>query len=130
MYVATRASGQPPEIVHFEPEKQSAGQAERCTTGAGTALVSYGVPRSPTVRIVDPETGTECPAGTIGEIWVHGDNVATGYWEKPQETEQHVRCPACRRLGRHRRRALAENRRSWASSPKASCSSWAASRIC
>ena len=39
-------------------------------------------------RIVDPETRTETPAGTIGEIWVHGDNVAMGYWHKPQETEQ------------------------------------------
>ena len=40
------------------------------------------------VRIVDPENSLECPAGTTGEIWVHGGNVATGYWQKPQETEQ------------------------------------------
>jgi fatty acid CoA ligase FadD28 len=40
------------------------------------------------VCIVDPETGIECPAGTTGEIWVHGDNVATGYWRKPRETVQ------------------------------------------
>ena len=40
------------------------------------------------VRIVDPETSIECPAGTVGEIWVHGDNVADGYWQKPQETER------------------------------------------
>ena len=40
------------------------------------------------VRIVDPETSIECPAGTVGEIWVHGDNVAAGYWQKPQETER------------------------------------------
>jgi fatty acid CoA ligase FadD28 len=26
--------------------------------------------------------------GTVGEIWVHGDNVAIGYWQKPQETER------------------------------------------
>ncbi len=87
VYVATRASGQPPEIVQFEPQKQSSGHAERCTTGAGTALVSYGVPGSPSVKIVDTETRTECPEGTIGEIWVHGDNVAMGYWEKPLESE-------------------------------------------
>jgi fatty acid CoA ligase FadD28 len=40
------------------------------------------------VRIVDPDTLTECPAGTTGEIWVHGENVAAGYWHKPQETER------------------------------------------
>ena len=91
MYVATREAGQPPEIVHFESEKLTAGHAKRCASGGGTPLVSYGVPQSPMVRIVDPETSTECPAGTTGEIWVHGDNVATGYWQKPEETEQHIR---------------------------------------
>jgi long-chain fatty acid adenylyltransferase FadD28 len=40
------------------------------------------------VRIVNPETSIECPAATTGEIWVHGGNVATGYWQKPQESEQ------------------------------------------
>ncbi len=39
------------------------------------------------MRIVDPETCTECPEGTVGEIWVHGDNVATGYWQRPEESE-------------------------------------------
>jgi acyl-CoA synthetase (AMP-forming)/AMP-acid ligase II len=34
------------------------------------------------IRIVDPETRVECPARTVGEIWVHGENVATGYCRK------------------------------------------------
>jgi fatty acid CoA ligase FadD28 len=88
VYVATRRSGQPPEVVHFESEELTAGRAKRCINGSGTPLVSYGVPQSPMVRIVDPDTSTECPAGKTGEIWVHGDNVATGYWRKPQETER------------------------------------------
>ncbi|MGH3959767.1 AMP-binding protein [Mycobacterium sp.] len=87
VFVATRALGQPPAIVRFESEKLTAGRAQRCESAGGTALVSYGSPRSPSVRIVDPETCTECPAGSVGEIWVHGDNVAMGYWGKPRETE-------------------------------------------
>ena len=87
VYVATRASDEPPAIVRFDSEKLTAGKAERCESGSGTPLVSYGRPRSPMIRIVDPETRMECPAGTAGEIWVHGDNVAMGYWRKPHETE-------------------------------------------
>ena len=70
------------------PEKLAAGHAKRCESDAGTPLISYGVPRSPVLRIVDPETDTECPAGTTGEIWMHGDNVAQGYWGKPAESER------------------------------------------
>jgi fatty acid CoA ligase FadD28 len=91
VYVATRRPGDPPEVVHFESEKLSAGHAKRCSSSTGTPLVSYGAPESTTVRIVDPETLTECPAGTTGEIWVHGENVAMGYWHKREETERTFR---------------------------------------
>jgi long-chain fatty acid adenylyltransferase FadD28 len=87
VYVATRQSGQPPEVAAFEAEKLAAGHAERCS-GGGTTLLSYGVPHAPLVRIVDPETRHECPAGTIGEIWVHGENVAMGYWQRPDDTQR------------------------------------------
>jgi fatty acid CoA ligase FadD28 len=87
VYVATHAATQPPSIVRFESEKLTAGKAERCDSKGGTPLVSYGVPTSPMVRIVDSETRIECAAGTVGEIWVYGDNVAMGYWQKPDETE-------------------------------------------
>ena len=88
LYVATREAGQPPRILHFESEKLTAGLAKRWAGGGGTPLVSYGGAQSPMVRIVNPENSIECPAGTTGEIWVHGGNVAAGYWHKSQETEQ------------------------------------------
>ena len=88
VYVASSRADQPPEFVDFDPDELSAGHAKRCASGDGTPLVSYPLRQSPTVRIVDPETQTECPEGTTGEIWVHGDNVAMGYWRKPQETER------------------------------------------
>jgi long-chain fatty acid adenylyltransferase FadD28 len=87
VYVATSAPAQPPKFVRFDSDALSAGHAKRCASG-GTPLVSHGVPWSPIVRIVDPETRTECADGTTGEIWVHGDNVAMGYWGKPEQTEQ------------------------------------------
>ena len=30
----------------------------------------------------------ENPAGKVGEIWLHGDNVASGYWRKPQLSQR------------------------------------------
>jgi fatty acid CoA ligase FadD28 len=88
VYVASSGADQPAEIVDFESDELSGGRAKRCTHGGGTPLVGYPLLQSPTVRIVDPETRTECPDATTGEIWVHGDNVAMGYWRKPQETER------------------------------------------
>ena len=88
VYVASSRAGQPPELVDFEPEKLSAGHAKRSASGGGTPLVSYVLPQSPIVRIVDPDTCTECPQGTVGEIWIHGDNVAIGYWQRPEESER------------------------------------------
>lgn len=91
VYIATRQVGDPPEIVSFDAEKLPAGEAERCESGSGTPLVSYGDPKSMLVRIVEPETGRERPEGVVGEIWIRGDNVAVGYWQKPDETERTFR---------------------------------------
>lgn len=87
VYVATGAPGQPPGVVRFDPEQLTAGTARRSKNGDGTPLISYGTPQAPMIRIVDAETRTECPAETVGEIWVYGDNVAAGYWRKSEETE-------------------------------------------
>ncbi|MGC2655923.1 MAG: AMP-binding protein [Mycobacterium sp.] len=86
VYVASSTPGRPPATVRLDYEKLSAGHAKLCESGA--ELVSLGAPRACTVRIVDPETGAEKSAGQVGEIWVHGDNVATGYWRNPQLTER------------------------------------------
>lgn len=40
------------------------------------------------IVIVNPETLTACPDGTVGEIWVSGPSVAQGYWNRPEETKQ------------------------------------------
>ncbi|MGA9675169.1 MAG: AMP-binding protein [Mycobacterium sp.] len=88
VFVATSGAGAPPKIVHFDSDRLSAGHAERCPGTKGTPLVSYSLRPPPAVRIVDPETQTECPDGMVGEIWVCGDNVSDGYWNRPTETER------------------------------------------
>lgn len=71
--------------VRFDAGELSAGRARRCAAGTGTRLVKYQVAQSPTLRIVDCDTNRECPPGVVGEIWVHGENVADGYWRRPPQ---------------------------------------------
>jgi acyl-CoA synthetase (AMP-forming)/AMP-acid ligase II len=40
------------------------------------------------VKIVEPESLTQCAPDRIGEIWVSGESIAQGYWNRPLETEQ------------------------------------------
>lgn len=87
VYVASSPGGRAPAEVRFDTDKLTAGHAEVCETG-GSELVSHGPPRSCDFRIVDPETRLEKPPGEVGEVWVHGPQVAAGYWHNPELSEQ------------------------------------------
>jgi fatty acid CoA ligase FadD21 len=88
VFVAAGTWSEESPAVHFDVGELGAGRVQRCTAGSGTALVKYKVPQSPTLRIVDSDTNRECPHGLVGEIWVHGANVADGYWRKPPEEQR------------------------------------------
>jgi acyl-CoA synthetase (AMP-forming)/AMP-acid ligase II len=89
LYVAASKAGQPYRTSTFKTEQLSAGQATRCDGDSEgcTELVAYHLTGSPLVRIVDGDTNTENQAGTVGEIWVHGDNVGLGYWGDRTRTD-------------------------------------------
>ncbi|MEB3022318.1 AMP-binding protein [[Mycobacterium] crassicus] len=86
VYVASAPRMNRPVTVRLDYEKLVAGTAEAGPFGAD--LVSIGAPRACTVRIVDPETRLENPDDKVGEVWVHGSNVASGYWHNPEATER------------------------------------------
>jgi long-chain fatty acid adenylase/transferase FadD26 len=88
VYVASSGPGRPPTVVNFDYEKLSAGHAEACDNESGVELVSVGTPRASTIRIVDPDIRVENPAGMVGEVWLHGDNITNGYWRKPQQSQR------------------------------------------
>jgi acyl-CoA synthetase (AMP-forming)/AMP-acid ligase II len=75
VYVAS-AGPEGPRGAVFDREALAQGRA--IEVADGQELVSVGRPVGQLVRIV--HDGREQPEGTAGEIWVHGPNVATGYW--------------------------------------------------
>jgi acyl-CoA synthetase (AMP-forming)/AMP-acid ligase II len=54
----------------------------------GISVVSCGaVAEGMSIEIVNPGTGLVLPDQSIGEIWVKGPSVTTGYWERETETQ-------------------------------------------
>ena len=52
--------------------------------GGKIGYTGSAVPRLQ-VEVRDPE-GAPCPAGTVGEIYIKGDTVMKGYWNRPDAT--------------------------------------------
>lgn len=65
----------------------TAEELQSADVACATRLVSCGsVIPVHELRIVDPQTGLECPARTVGEIWTRGPSAAQGYWQNPVST--------------------------------------------
>jgi acyl-CoA synthetase (AMP-forming)/AMP-acid ligase II len=63
------------------------------------------------IAIVNPETSVVCLAGEVGEIWVCGNSVAKGYWNRTEETEEifHAKTFTPLSLGQRRKGRGKEN---------------------
>ena len=88
LIVSTPQTEKRPVIAHFNRAELAAGRAVIEDKSEDTvAYASNGqcVPHQH-LAIVDPETRAEVKDGVIGEIWVHGPNMATGYLNRPEET--------------------------------------------
>ncbi|WP_445347427.1 AMP-binding protein [Corynebacterium marquesiae] len=88
LIVSTPQTEKRPVISHFNRAELAAGRAVvEDKTEDTVAYASNGqcVPHQH-LAIVDPETRAEVKDGVIGEIWVHGPNMATGYLNRPEET--------------------------------------------
>ncbi|MFV9635181.1 fatty acyl-AMP ligase [Mycobacterium neumannii] len=89
LFVATIEPDAHATAVHLDRAQLSAGRAVPVAADSpdGVAHVSCGkVARSQWAVIVDADTGAELPDGSVGEIWLHGDNLGRGYWGRPDES--------------------------------------------
>ncbi|BBY82623.1 AMP-binding protein [Mycolicibacterium pulveris] len=113
LFVSTIAPDAVPTVVHLDRAQLAEGRAVPVAPDAKTALpqVSCGqVARSQWAVIVDPDAHVELADGRVGEIWLHGDNVARRYWARPEESRQTFNAKLRSRLaaGSHAQGAAAD----------------------
>ncbi|MDO6544752.1 non-ribosomal peptide synthetase [Photobacterium sanguinicancri] len=81
LFISHKPIDTPVVITSFNEDKLADGLVEELVNGR--ELVSSGSQFSSwQVEIVDPQTGVICTEGQVGEVWVHGDSVAKGYWNQ------------------------------------------------
>ncbi|MBA9005078.1 MULTISPECIES: fatty acyl-AMP ligase [Thermomonospora] len=90
VYVTASRRDRRPTVTAFDREGLEQGVARPCAPDDENAslLVGCGAPWGQHVIVVDPETRVARPDGHVGEIWVHGPNVAGGYWGRPETTAE------------------------------------------
>lgn len=89
LFVSTTPSSEEPTIISVDRDELNAGRFVEVSDDSPKAVAQAGAGQiglGEWAVIVDAETGAELPDGQIGEIWISGMNMGTGYWGKPEET--------------------------------------------
>jgi fatty acid CoA ligase FadD32 len=89
LFVSGTPVDEPPKIIHVDRDELNRHRFVEVSEDSPTAVAQASAGRvgvAVWVTIVDAETATELPDGQIGEIWMHGQNMGTGYWNRPAET--------------------------------------------
>ena len=89
LFVSTTPVGELPTIVTVDREALNTGSFVEVPADAPSAVAQAGAGKVGVAEwavIVDAESASELPDGKIGEIWISGQNMGTGYWGKPDET--------------------------------------------
>jgi fatty acid CoA ligase FadD32 len=91
LFVSTTPTNEPPKIVYVDRDELNAHRFVEVSKDAPSAVAQASAGKvgvAEWAAIVDAETATELPDGQIGEIWISGQNMGTGYWGKEEETRE------------------------------------------
>lgn len=95
LLVTGSGKGRGPRTLTADAAALGAGHYRPARAGKPRTLVSSGrVLSGERVRVVDTATLRPCPPGRAGEIWVAGDHVAQGYWQRPEASAELLRARA------------------------------------
>ena len=91
LFIAGRTDCKPPLQLSLRKSFLEHHQVRESEQGASSVdtitVVSCGkVIEGHAIAIVNPDDGTPCAPGRVGEIWVSGPSVAHGYWEKEHDS--------------------------------------------
>lgn len=88
--VASIAQAAKASAIYLDREQLGAGRAVpvAATTPGSVPYVSCGQPIPNQWAVIADSDGAEVPDGTIGEIWLHGNNIGRGYFGRADETER------------------------------------------
>ncbi|MEI7544132.1 MAG: long-chain-fatty-acid--AMP ligase FadD32 [Mycobacteriaceae bacterium] len=89
LFVSTTPAGESPKIVTVDRDELNANRFVEVPEDSPNAVAQASAGKIGVAEwavIVDYETASELPDGQIGEIWISGPNMGTGYWNKPEET--------------------------------------------
>ena len=88
LMVSASKHAAPPVTQEVDGASLAANVARPVAAFPGRILVGCGMVIDGTdVRVVNPQTLAVCAEGEIGEIWVAGPGVASGYWGRPEQSE-------------------------------------------
>ena len=91
LLAAGSVKGRGPRTIEADPDALAQRRYAPAGDRARTLVSSGRAPRGEVLRLVDPETGRTCPPDRVGEIWLSGDHVAQGYWEREPATAETFR---------------------------------------
>ncbi|MCZ0729294.1 long-chain-fatty-acid--AMP ligase FadD32 [Mycolicibacterium iranicum] len=89
LFVSTTPIHESPRIISVDRDELNNNRFVQVPDDSPKAVAQAGAGKIGLAEwavIVDHETATELPDGQIGEIWISGQNMGTGYWNKPEET--------------------------------------------
>lgn len=91
LFVSTTPMNAEPRIVHVDRDELNNHRFVEVPDDSPKAVAQAGAGRVGIAEwavVVDHETATELPDGQIGEIWISGQNMGTGYWGREEETRE------------------------------------------
>jgi len=89
LFVSTTPAGESPKIVNVDRDQLNSHCFVEVPEDSPNAVAQASAGKigvAEWAAIVDHDTASELPDGQIGEIWISGPNMGTGYWNKPEET--------------------------------------------